>query len=293
MVEHPVHDDVQAAVMAFADETFQPGELFRGPVEVVGVAVAHRVVERGRVAPGKPLVGPGGPGHEQDGGHAQVDEMVEPVAHRVERRAHTALARSAVVDHQFVDDQVAERPAAAGERPHQVVRRLAAADDKGRVQVAAAAVAGKGIAHPADRLGRVAEADQVLVLVEPGGQDAVRGPAPDLALEVGFADQLRRTCRVPVRAAGQVVLEVAAHADGVDVVGQAVFLVREEQAEFRLPLVAVVTNLTGTEPLAHVPHGCLPVVSAASGPGAGRSGCYFCGRYSNRLFFWSSNCTTR
>ena len=60
-----------------------------------------------------------------------------------------------------------------------------------------------------------------------------------------------------------------------------------------LALVAVVTDLPGTEPFAHVPHGCLPMVSAASGPGAGRSGCYFCGRYSNRLFFWSSNCTTR
>ena len=109
----------------------------------------------------------------------------------------------------------------------------------------------------------------------------------------GKSTLLRIVAGLDFPTAGQVVLEVAADTDGVDVVGQAAFLVREEQAEFRPPLVAVVTDLSGTEPFAHVPHGCLPVVSAASGPGAGRSGCYFCGRYSNRLFFWSSNCTTR
>ena len=249
--------------MAFADQVLEPGELFRGPVEVVGVAVAHRVVERGRVAPGEPLVGPGGPGQEQDGGHAQVHEIIEPVADRVERRPHTALAGGAVVDHQFVDDQVAERPAAAGKRPHQVVRRPAAADDQGRVQVAAAAVAGERVAHPADRFGRVAEADQVLVLVETGGQGLVSGTGPGFALGVGLAHQLRRTRRIPVPAA-QVVLEVAAHADGIDVVGQAAFLVREEHPKRGAAAVPVVADLPGTEPLLHVVHGGLRVVPTAA-----------------------------
>jgi len=135
VVKDPVHDHVDVAVVALADEALEPRQLLGRREEVVRVARLDREVLVGGVAPVRMVAAPRGPRHEQDRVEAEVAEVVEAVNDRVERCPRCPVLRCEVVDHELVDVEVLQGAAAMGQRPHHVGRRRTTTDDHSRVVV--------------------------------------------------------------------------------------------------------------------------------------------------------------
>ena len=238
--------------MAFADECLEPGQFLGRASEVVGVTGLDREVLERLVGPVEVRVLPGGPGHELDGGHAQVAQFVESVDHRGQRRALPSVLEGEVVDHQLVDREVAVGTPTALERPDLVLLRGAASDHHTRVPVGEAAVPCTRIGH--DPWCSLIELHEVLVLVESGGQ-VPSGDGQVLAVRGGaFSCQLEPAREIPVLPAQQV-LEISGHANNLNA---GIRSSGEEDPELHRPVVRVVAHLPGAAPLVHEDHACSP-----------------------------------
>ena len=145
MIEHPVHDDVDAPGMKLVDQPLQAEQLVERLSRIMGVAILDGEEGERVVAPAERAAGPCRPRHELDGIDAQGLQVVELVPHGIQGCAVAAELGGEIVDHQLVEDELLER-LPPGDR---LYHRGVAADDEARVLVHVAAILGAGIAAPA------------------------------------------------------------------------------------------------------------------------------------------------
>lgn len=191
-----------------------------------------------------------------------VAQIVELVAHGVERRARLAELAGEIVDHQLVHDEIAEVLATPANGLDDGRIERAAADDHARVLVVPPAVPGTRVADDAGR--PVREPDRELVLVEPRGKLDRRPIRPHPALRMRRARQLGRVREVPVGLSHQM-LEVSRDPDRRDPrvavvrpVGPGAELLRRPRAignehlELEGAALAVLAHLPRAEAFRHV-----------------------------------------
>ena len=170
--------------------------------------------------------------------------------HGLQRGPAAAVLGGEVVDHEFVDGQVTQWPAAAGERADLIGGRGAAADDDAGILVAESAVAGARIGDLPR--GAVLEVDLVLVLVEVGWHLDLGADRPEHSpgIVAGLHRERQSAAEVPVLTPEEL-LEVTAHPDCCHVW---VCPGREEDPELQLTARLVAPELPGPASLIHEDH---------------------------------------